>query len=335
MKGMQLQQAAPIEKAPMRAVELQVPAPEPGHVRVHVTACGICRTDLHVIEGELPERCLPIIPGHQIVGRVDAVGDGVVDFREGERVGVAWLRHTCGSCRFCQTDRENLCEQASFTGYDADGGFAEYAQVPAPFAYRIPDDFDDVSAAPLLCGGIIGYRALTRAHVPSKGRLALFGFGSSAHVVLQIARHRGYRVFVVSRGAEHRQLARKMGAEWVGDNAAELPEKTDSAIVFAPAGELVPAALESIDKGGTVALAGIYMSDVPALDYEKHLFYEKRLQSVTSNTRTDGRALLIEAAAAGVRPHVTTYPLHEANRALQDLKSDRINGSGVLTIARS
>jgi len=334
VKAMQLQRTAAIESAPLRAVELATPVPGAGQVRIKVHVCGICRTDLHVIEGELPERRLPIIPGHQIVGHVDAVGEGVGELLEGDRVGVAWLRHTCGSCRFCRSDRENLCERAAFTGYDADGGYAEYALVPAAFAYRIPDAYDDVSAAPLLCAGIIGYRALSRAQVPAGGRLALYGFGSSAHVVLQLACHRGCRVFVVTRGAGHVELARRMGAEWVGKNAAEVPEKVDSAIIFAPVGRLVPAALESLAKGGTLALAGIYMSQVPALDYEKHLFYEKDVRSVTSNTRADGRALLAEAASAGVRPHVTTYPLHEANRALLDLKSDRINGSGVLTVAQ-
>jgi len=333
MKAMQLQQIGPIDTAPLRYVDLPNPEPRFGEVRVKVRVCGICRTDLHVIEGELPEQQLPVIPGHQIVGTVDATGEGVTRLRPGDRVGVAWLRYTCGTCSFCQAGRENLCEQAKFTGYHADGGYAEYAVVAEDFAYRIPENFDDASAAPLLCAGIIGYRALRRAEVPPGGTLGLYGFGSSAHVVFQLARHRGCRIFVVTRGEGHRQLARRMGADWVGEDATAMPGKVDSAIIFAPAGELVPPALASLKKGGTLALAGIYMTDVPRLVYETHLFYEKNLRSVTSNTREDGRQLLAEAAEAQVRPHVTTYPLEEANRALQDLKHDRINGSGVLVVA--
>jgi len=332
MKAMVLNEIAPIDSSPLALSELPEPKPATGEVRVKVHCCGICRTDLHVIEGELPREKLPIIPGHQIVGTVDTLGPGCSRLKIGQRVGAAWLRHTCGTCRFCKSGRENLCESSRFTGYHADGGYAEYAIVPEDYAYRIPDGFDDVAAAPLLCAGIIGYRALKRSEVPDGGKLALFGFGSSAHVVLQIARHRGCRVFVVTRGEKHRQLARQMGADWVSESTAGMPAKADSAIIFAPAGTLVPQALECLEKGGTLALAGIYMTQVPAMDYEKHLFYERDIQSVTANTREDGRQLLAEAVRVPVRAHTSVYPLTEANRALQDLKHDRINGSGVLVI---
>jgi propanol-preferring alcohol dehydrogenase len=246
---------------------------------------------------------------------------------------VAWLRHTCGACEFCKAGRENLCEASRYTGYHADGGYAEYAVAPDAFAYEIPDAFDDVSAAPLLCAGIIGYRALSRSNLPRGGKLAIFGFGSSAHVVLQIARHRGCGVYVVTRGAGHRELARKMGADWVGESTSGMPARVDSAIIFAPAGELVPQALACLKKGGTLALAGIHMSDIPAMSYEKSVFYERDIHAVTANTREDGRGLLAEAAEIPIRPHTTSYALADANRALQDLKADRINGTGVLVIS--
>lgn len=335
MKAMLLDRIAPIESSPLRRTDLPTPQPQAGEVRLRVRSCGICRTDLHVIEGDLPQPPLPLIPGHQVVGIVDAVGAGCTRLEVGQRIGVAWLRHTCGTCRHCARQHENLCESARFTGYHANGGYAEYAVVPEAFAYEIPAPYDDVTAAPLLCAGIIGYRALNRANVPAGGSLALYGFGSSAHVVLQIARHRRCRVFVISRGEKHRQLAREMGADWVGSDASELPEPVDSAILFAPAGALVPPALQGLEKGGTLVLAGITMTPIPEMDYEKHLFYERDIRSVTSNTREDGRALLAEAAHAAVQPHVTTYALADANRALQDLKHDRINGSGVLVIDAS
>lgn len=332
MQAAVLEAIAPIATSPLRVRQWPQPAPRAGEVRLRVRCCAVCRTDLHVIEGELPPPALPLIPGHQIVGVVDVVGPDCRRLRVGQRVGVAWLRHTCGTCAQCRAARENLCEAARFTGYHADGGYAEYAVVPEEYAYEIPPAFDDVSAAPLLCAGIIGYRALRRADVPPGGSLLLIGFGSSAHVVCQIARHRGCRVYVATRGEHHRDLARRMGADWVGEHPAETPTPVDSAIVFAPAGELVPAALAAVRKGGTVALAGIYMTPIPTLDYEQHLFYERNLHSVTANTRADGRALLAEAAAAGVRPHTTAYSLSQANRALQDLKNDRLNGTGVLVI---
>ncbi len=330
MRAMVLTENAPIATSPLRMEDLPVPPPGPGEVRLAVRCCAICRTDLHVIEGDLPRQKLPIIPGHQVVGVVDAVGPGCMRLRAGQRVGVAWLRHTCGRCGFCTAGRENLCEGSLFTGYHADGGYAEYAVAPEDYAYEIPDAFTDTDAAPLLCAGIIGYRALKRSNLPRRGTLGIYGFGSSAHVVIQIARHRGCDVHVVTRGESHRELARRMGAVSVGENAADMPVKVDSAIIFAPAGNLVPPALASLKKGGTLALAGIYMTEIPPLDYERCVFYERNIVSVTANTRADGRELLAEAAEIPIRPHVTTYALADANRALQDLKNDKINGTGVL-----
>ncbi|HUT61243.1 MAG TPA: zinc-dependent alcohol dehydrogenase family protein [Phycisphaerae bacterium] len=330
MKAMVLDDIAPIETNPLKLRELPDPEPGRGQVRLRVRCCAVCRTDLHVIEGELPREKLPVIPGHQIVGVVDALGPDCRRLRIGQRIGVAWLRHTCGRCGFCTSGRENLCPDQRFTGYHADGGYAEHAVVPEDFAYEIPDAFDDVHAAPLLCAGIVGYRALKRAELRDGGRLAIYGFGSSAHVISQIALHWGCEVYVVTRGETHRELARKMGAAWVGEKADEMPVKADSAIIFAPAGELIPPALERLAKGGTLSLAGIYMTAVPPMDYEKHLFYERNVRSVTANTRQDGRELLAEAAAIPIHPHTTSYPLADANRALNDLKADRIDGSGVL-----
>ena len=332
MKTMTLCQIGPVDSAPLQLADLAIPEPEVGEVRLKVHCCAICRTDLHVIEGDLPREKMPIVPGHQIVGTVDRLGPGCKRMKLGQRVGVAWLRHTCGTCGFCTRGQENLCESARFTGYHADGGYAEYAVVPEDFAYEIPDVFSDVEAAPLLCAGIIGYRALRRAEVPAGGKLALYGFGSSAHVVIQIAQHRGCEVYVVTRGEKHRELARRMGAVWVGEDAAEMPVKVHSAIIFAPAGELVPPALEALQKGGTLALAGIYMTPLPEMDYGRYVFYERDIHSVTCNTRQDGRELLAEAAAIPICPHTTTYPLAEANRALQDLKHDRLSGTGVLVV---
>lgn len=332
MKAMLLQQTAPIHSSPLVLAEVAIPEPEPGQVRLKIRASAICRTDLHVIEGDLPQEKLPVVPGHQIVGTIDAVGPGCRRLQPGQRVGVAWLRHTCGTCDFCTAGRENLCEKAQFTGYHADGGYAEYAVVPEDFAYLIPDNFGDVEAAPLLCAGIIGYRALRRAELPPGGRLALYGFGSSAHVVIQLAQHRGSDVYVVTRGERHRRLAREMGAVWVGERAEDMPAKVHSAIIFAPAGELVPPALAALEKGGTLALAGIHMSPIPEMDYHRYVFYERDIHSVTCNTRQDGRELLAEAAETSIRPHTTCYPLTEANRALQDLKSDQVAGTGVLVM---
>ena len=332
MRAMLLRSNAPIADRPLEWTEIEDPEPGEGEVRVRVSACAVCRTDLHVIEGDLPARRLPLIPGHQVVGIVDRLGPGCTRLGTGKRVGIAWLRETCGACEFCRSGSENLCEASRYTGYHANGGYAELAVVPEAFAYRIPDAFGDVEAAPLLCAGIIGYRALRRSEIAPGGRLGLYGFGSSAHVVLQLARHRGCEVYVATRGDSHRDLARRMGAAWVGETFDAPPVPLDAAIVFAPVGEIVPQALRSVRKGGTVALAGIYMTPVPAMDYGECLFHEKNLRSVEANTRADGEDLLREAAAIPLRPEVTTFPLEHANEALIRLKQDRIDGTGVLMI---
>ncbi|MDB5298664.1 MAG: Alcohol dehydrogenase GroES domain protein [Phycisphaerales bacterium] len=329
---MQLQHIAPIESSPLRDVELPDPLPAIGELRLRVKCCAICRTDLHVIEGDLRPAKLPIIPGHQVVGIVDALGAGCTRFKPGDRAGIAWLRHTDGVCKYCTSGRENLCPDSRYTGYHVDGGYAQYALVPEDFAYAIPDVYSDVEAAPLLCAGIIGYRAMLRSGIRPGGKLALYGFGSSAHVVLQLARRRGCEVYVVTRGESHRQFARELGAAWVGTDAADMPAKADAAILFAPAGKLVPPALAALDRGGALALAGIHMSPIPPLDYDTYLFQERDIHPVTANTRADGRDLLAEAARVPVRPHAVTYPLGEANRALQDMKADRIDGTGVLMV---
>jgi len=332
MKAMVLDSPGPIESAPLRWVDWPDPSPKSGEVRVKVSCCAICRTDLHVIEGDLPRQKMPIIPGHQVVGVIDQLGPDCHRLTIGQRVGIAWLRGTDGTCEYCRTGRENLCPATRFTGYHEDGGYAEYAVVPEDFVYEIPSTFSDLEAAPLLCAGIIGYRSLKRADPHPGCKLALYGFGSSAHIVMQIARYRGYETYVVTRGENHRELAREMGAIWVGEDASQMPVKVDSAIMFAPAGQLVPPALEKLKPGGTLSLAGIFMSPIPPLDYEKHLFHEHNLRSVTCNTRDDGRELLAETARVPIRAHTKCYPLKDANRALDDLKHDRISGTGVLVI---
>jgi alcohol dehydrogenase, propanol-preferring len=321
---------APIDLAPLRCDSRPVPSPGADEILVRVSACGVCRTDLHIVEGELPLVTSPIVPGHQVVGRVERTGPDARRFRVGERVGLAWLRRTCGVCHACRSARENLCERAAFTGYHADGGFADYAVAPEAFAYAIPPVFGDAEAAPLLCAGIIGYRALKRAAVAPGGRLGIYGFGSSAHVTLQVARARGVEVFVRTREASHRELAVRLGATWVGGLEEAMPSPMDGAILFAPVGDLVPIALRSLTRGGTLALAGIYMTAVPALDYEADLFHERSLTSVTANTRADGEELLAEAARIPIRTATTTFPLAEANRALALLKRGGFAGSGVL-----
>ena len=332
MKAMLLRENGPISSSPLALADIPDPRPGPGEIRVKVSVCAICRTDLHVIEGDIPPKRLPLVPGHQVVGTVDALGPGAGRFPAGARVGIAWLAKTCGTCPFCASGRENLCEAPRFTGYHRDGGYAEYAVVPEDFAYAVPPAFSDAEAAPLLCAGIIGYRALRRADLPGGGTLAIYGFGSSAHIVIQLALHRGSRVFVCTRGESHRALARTMGASWVGEDPSGMPEAADSAILFAPAGELVPPALMNLKKGGTLSLAGIHMSDIPAMRYEECLFYEKNVRSVTANTRRDGEELLREAAKIPIRPYVTTFPLAGANEALRMLKRDELKGTGVLTV---
>ncbi|MDP2480343.1 MAG: zinc-dependent alcohol dehydrogenase family protein [Candidatus Palauibacterales bacterium] len=333
MKAMVLGRIAPIEERPLELRDIPDPVPGRGEIRVRVLACGVCRTDLHVIEGDLPAPDLPRVPGHQVVGVVEASGPDCSRFEPGDRVGIAWLRETCGTCEFCRAGQENLCESSRYTGYHADGGFAELAVVREDFAYRIPDAFGDVQATPLLCAGIIGYRSLRRARLPDGGRLGLFGFGSSAHIVIQVARHRGGEVYVATRGESHRALARDLGAVWTGGAYDPIPTPLHSAIVFAPAGEIVPIALRSLRKGGTVSLAGIHMSPIPEMEYEPCLFHEKTLQSVEANTREDGRELLREAAEIPVRASTTVFPLEEANEALARLKHDGIDGTAVLRVA--
>ncbi len=332
MRAMVLATQAPVDSDPLKLRDVPDPEPGPGEVRVRVRACGLCRTDLHVIEGDLPPRRMPLIPGHQVVGVVDRLGASAGRFREGDRIGIAWLRHTCGGCRYCRAARENLCEAARFTGYHEDGGFAEHAVVPESYAYAIPKAFSDAEAAPLLCAGIIGFRALMRSNVPRGGKLGIWGFGSSAHITLQVALARGCDVFVATRGEKHQALAREMGAAWVGPAAEPLPERVDGGILFAPVGDLVPVAMRSIEKGGALAVAGIHLSRIPALDYERELFYERDLRSVTANTRADGEGLLREAAAIPIKTRVTPFPLEEANRGLRLMKADQLSGTGVLVL---
>jgi propanol-preferring alcohol dehydrogenase len=333
MKAMVLMANAPIEESPLHLENRDAPMPGTREIRVRVRACGICRTDLHVVEGDLPLLTSPVIPGHQIIGVVDQLGEGAGRFRTGDRVGIAWLRYTCGTCRYCRAGKENLCENSLYTGYHENGGFAEYAVVPEDFAYRIPAIFSDSEATPLLCAGIIGYRALKRSGLAPGQRLGIFGFGSSAHITAQIARSWGCEIYVSTRGESHQRLAQKFGAQWTGGLEDEMPVKVDSAIVFAPAGEVVPMALRSLGKGGILALAGIYMTDIPRMNYGENLFFEKELRSVTANTRTDGEELLEEASKIPIRPEIQEFRLEETNRALYLLKRDRISGTGVITIS--
>ncbi|HEY7649772.1 MAG TPA: zinc-dependent alcohol dehydrogenase family protein [Methylomirabilota bacterium] len=331
MRAMVLKGQAPIAESPLMEESRPVPEPAAGEILLRVNACGICRTDLHIVEGDMPLVRRPIVPGHQVVGTVTRIGAGVQRFRQGDRAGVAWLRRTCGVCAFCRDDRENLCERAEFTGYHADGGFAEYAVVPEAFAYAMPDGFTDAEAAPLLCAGIIGYRALRLSGVRPGGRLGIYGFGSSAHITMQVAVACGAEVYVCTREPAHRGLAQALGAAWVGDLGEAMPARADGIIVFAPAGELVPKALRNLAPGGRLALAGIYMTPVPALDYAD-LYRERVITSVTANTRADGEELLAVAARIGIRPTVTTFALGEANRALALLKQGALAGSGVLVV---
>ncbi len=320
----------PIADRPLRAVTREPPSPAPGEVRVEVAACGVCRTDLHLAEGDLVPRRHGVVPGHEIVGVVDALGADTSRFALGDRIGIAWLRGTCGRCRWCRSGRENLCPDAVFTGWDADGGYAEYAVVPEAFAYRLPDGVDDVAAAPLLCAGIVGYRALRRAELPPGGRLGLYGFGASAHLVAQVAIAQGATVHVLTRSAEARRLALDLGAASAGPADATPPEPLDAAVLFAPAGELVPVAMRALDQGGTLAVAGIHLSDIPSISYADELFREKQLRSVTANTRADGEEFLRLAARLRIRPTTTPRPLAEADKALADLAADRITGAAVL-----
>jgi alcohol dehydrogenase, propanol-preferring len=322
----------PIATGPLVRVDRPVPEPGPGEIRVRVSTCGVCRTDLHLAEGDLPPHRPGTVPGHEVVGVVDALGPGAGRFRLGERAGIAWLRHTCGRCRWCRRGAENLCIDPRFTGWDADGGYAEWAVVEEAYAYRLPEEYDDEHAAPLLCAGIIGYRALRRADLPAGGRLGLYGFGASAHLAAQVALAQGARVHVLTRSEDARRHALALGALSAGPADAAPTEPLDAAILFAPAGDLVPVALAALDRAGTLAVAGIHLSDIPRLDYERHLFHERQLRSVTANTRADGEDFLALAPRLGVKVTTTPYPLDAADRALADLAADRVTGAAVLVV---
>jgi propanol-preferring alcohol dehydrogenase len=332
MKAMILRQFGPIEKNPLEPAEIHVPQPGPEDILIKVKACGVCHTDLHTVEGELPGAKLPVIPGHQVVGIVETAGQGTRRFEKGARIGAAWLHFACGTCAFCRRGQENLCENGRFTGYHVNGGYAETMTIPDKFAYAIPEIFTDEEASPLLCAGIIGYRALRLSNIRPGGCLGLYGFGASAHVAIQVAVHWGCRVYVFSRSKEHKDLARGLGAAWTGSAKEVSPTKTDSAIIFAPAGPLVLDALLNTEKGGTVALAGIYMTPIPEMDYQKYLYHERTLRSVANATRQDGEDLLKLAAEIPIRTTTQVFPLAEANQVLRLLKEGRISGAAVLKI---
>jgi len=330
---MALDQSADVGTSPLQLRDVPAPDPGPGQVRVKVRVCGVCRTDLHIVEGDLPQAKRPIIPGHETVGMVDKVGAGVRSVKEGDRVGIAWLQNTCRECEFCRSHRENLCTKAVFSGYHLDGGYADHALVSEAFTYPIPPVFSDDEAAPLLCAGIIGYRALRLSGVQPGQRLGMYGFGASAHVTIQVAKHWGCSVYVCSLREEHRALARELGAVWVGGATDQPPEKLHGVIVFAPAGEIVIPALRALERGGTVALAGIHMTPIPAIDYDRDLFGERTIRSVTANTRQDGLDLLRDAAAIPIRSRTQRFKLEDANQALQQLKAGSIKGAAVLEVS--
>jgi propanol-preferring alcohol dehydrogenase len=332
MRAIALEKQAPIESAPLRWVEKPRPVPGAGEILVRVRTCGVCRTDLHVVEGDLAPKIALIVPGHEVVGTVEERGPASERFTLGARVGIAWLRETCGTCAFCRRGRENLCPNARFTGWDADGGYAEYAVVREDFAYAIPDAVDDEHAAPLLCAGIIGYRAIKRAEIVPGATVGLYGFGGSAHIALQVLKHWNCRVFVMSRGGVHRDLAEELGADWIGEASDPAPEPLDAAILFAPAGSLIPSIMQSLDRGGILAIAGIYLTTIPPLAYERDLFYEREMRSVTANTREDGREFLALAGEIPIRTYTVGMELGEANRALQMLKHDELRGAAVLHV---
>jgi len=331
MRAMVLTEPKPVEEKPLSLRDLPMPEPAAGQVRIRVNCCALCHTDLHTVEGELPKHKRPVVPGHQVVGIVDAIGSGVKDHREGDRVGLPWLHWTDQTCAYCLRGTENLCEHARFTGYDVDGGYAEYVVAPADYVYPIPQAFDDVHAAPLLCAGIIGYRSYRLSGIQKGQRLGLYGFGASAHIVLQFAKHLGHEVYVFTRGEAHRALALKLGAAWAGGSEDKAPELIDAAIIFAPVGTLVLDALRALRKGGTVALAGIVMSPIPAMDYNL-LYHERVVRSVANSTRQDAHELLELAAEVPVRTEIQTFALEQANEALLALKQSRVDGAGVLQI---
>jgi alcohol dehydrogenase, propanol-preferring len=324
---------APIDDHPLQMVERVVPEPAPGQVRIKVSVCGVCRTDLHLAEGDLPPHRDRAIPGHEVVGVIDALGAGAHLFDVGQRVGAAWLASTDGECRYCRQGRENLCVNPTFTGWDIDGGFAEFMVADERYVYPLPDRFDDESAAPLLCAGIIGYRALRRSQLPRGGRLGIYGFGASAHLTIQVALAEGATVHVLTRSPDARALALRLGAASAAGAFDRPPEPLDAAVLFAPIGELVPTALAALDRGGQLAVAGIYLSDVPSLNYEEHLFEERSLCSVTANTRTDGHEFLLLADRVGIRPITVPYPMAATDQALADVRHGRVEGAAVIRVA--
>jgi len=331
MKACALECPAPVETNPLRFLDIPKPTPIGEQVLVRVSVCAVCRTDLHVVEGELPRRKSPIVPGHQVVGLIESKGERAQRYAVGARVGIAWLHSTDGSCEYCRAGKENLCDQPEFTGYSVDGGYAEYALGDESFVYPIPEGFEDRHAAPLLCAGIIGFRSLRLSGIEQGGKLGIYGFGAAGHVAIQVARHWGAEVYICTRDERHRKLAMELGAKWAGGTVDQPPVKLDSAVVFAPAGEIVPAALQALRKGGTLALGGIHMSAIPPLDYNL-LYQERVVRSVANNTRQDGHDFLRVAAEIPIRTETQLYPLAEANRALNSLKNDAIRGAAVLTI---
>lgn len=333
MRAMVLDQPRPAEQNPLTLRDVSLPEPRANEIRLRVRCCGVCRTDLHIVEGDLKLPKLPVIPGHQIVGVVDEAGSGVRQFRQGDRVGVPWLYSTDGTCAFCRREQENLCDSGRFTGYHVDGGYAEAMIVREEFAYSLPTQFDDEHAAPLLCAGVIGYRSYKLSNVRPGERLGMYGFGGSAHIVMQIARHAGCEVYVFTRAAAHRELALQLGAAWAGASQEQPATPLDAAIIFAPAGSVVPQALRAVRKGGTVALAGITMSQIPALDYDL-LYHERALRSAANSTREDVRECLLLAAQVPVKTEVQVFPLEQANQALQELKHSRIDGAAVLRVSQ-
>lgn len=331
MRAMILRRPAPPAAAPLTLQDMPRPDAGPGEILLRVRACGVCHTDLHIVEGELAAQKTPLIPGHQVVGVVEQVGPGVTRFALGNRAGVPWVYASCGSCEACRAERENLCERITFTGYHVDGGYADYIVAKAAFAYGIPDRFDDLSAAPLLCAGIIGYRSLRLCEIRPGERLGLFGFGASAHLAIQVARHWDCEVFVATRSEDHRALARDLGAAWAGSADDRLPSPLDSAVVFAPSGRVVIAALGALRRGGTLAINAIHLDRVPAFDHAL-LYWERTIRSVSNSTRKDAEEFLALAAAIPIKTHLVAYRLEQANQALDDLKEGRISGAAVLTL---
>ncbi len=331
MKAIRLFSPKVIDDSPLSLGDAVRPAPRENELVVCVKTCGVCRTDLHIVEGDLKLPKLPLTPGHQVIGIVEEVGKKVTRFKKGERLGVPWLYSTCGKCEFCNSGKENLCDNAKFTGFHVDGGYAEFMVVREDFAYPIPQGFSDKEAAPLLCAGVIGYRAVRLSEIESGKRIGLYGFGASAHIAIQIVKHWGCEVYVYTRSQHHRELAEELGALWTGEAEEKAPHQIDSGVIFAPAGQLVPLALKALKKGGTVSLAGIHMTPIPKIEY-KLLYEERTVRSVANSTRDDVRGLLQIAAEIPIRTEIEAFPLEEANAALLKLKRSEIHGSGVLTI---